>query len=76
MNIINKRIKHKGVFYGKYMNHSNVSRKCHYRKKYGQMVQLTGAYFDKEAVLTGVVGEQMAYWKWKLIHDCGLVGPE
>ena len=23
------------------------------------MVQLTGAYFDKEAVLTGVVGEQL-----------------
>ena len=30
------------------------------QEKIGQMVQLTGAYFDKEAVLTGVVGEQFA----------------
>ena len=29
------------------------------QEKIGQMVQLTGAYFDKEAVLTGVVGEQL-----------------
>ena len=29
------------------------------QEKIGQMVQLTGAYFDKEAVLTGVVGEQI-----------------
>ena len=28
------------------------------QEKIGQMVQLTGAYFDKEAVLTGVVGER------------------
>ena len=26
------------------------------QEKIGQMVQLTGAYFDKEAVLTGVLG--------------------
>ena len=29
------------------------------QEKIGQMVQLTGVYFDKEAVLTGVVGEQL-----------------
>ena len=29
------------------------------QEKIGQMVQLTGAYFDIEAVLTGVVGEQL-----------------
>ena len=29
------------------------------QEKIGQMVQLTGAYFDKDAVLTGVVGEQL-----------------
>ena len=29
------------------------------QEKIGQMVQLTGVYFDKEAVLTGVVGEQI-----------------
>ena len=29
------------------------------QEKIGQMVQLTGAYFDKEAVLTGVVGEHL-----------------
>ena len=34
-------------------------RKCTLQEKIGQMVQLTGAYFDKEAVLTGVVGEQL-----------------
>ena len=27
------------------------------QEKIGQMVQLNGVYFDKEAVLTGVVGE-------------------
>ena len=27
------------------------------REKIGQMIQLTGMYFDKEAVLTGTVGE-------------------
>lgn len=27
------------------------------QEKIGQMVQLTGVYFDKGAVLTGVVGE-------------------
>ena len=31
------------------------------QEKIGQMVQLTGAYFDKEAVLTGVVGEQISH---------------
>ena len=30
------------------------------REKIGQMVQLTGIYFDEEAVLTGVVGEELA----------------
>ena len=29
------------------------------QEKIGQMVQLTGVYFDKEAGLTGVVGEQL-----------------
>ena len=29
------------------------------QEKIGQMVQLTGVYFDKGAVLTGVVGEQL-----------------
>ena len=29
------------------------------QEKIGQMVQLTGVYFDKEAVLTGAVGEQL-----------------
>ena len=29
------------------------------QEKIGQMVQLTGAYFDKEAVLTGLLGEQL-----------------
>ena len=29
------------------------------QEKIGQMVQLTGVYFDKEAVLTGVVDEQL-----------------
>ena len=29
------------------------------QERIGQMVQLTGVYFDKEAVLTGVVGEQL-----------------
>ena len=29
------------------------------QEKIGQMVQLTGAYFDKDAVLTSVVGEQL-----------------
>ena len=29
------------------------------QEKIGQMVQLSGAYFDKDAVLTGVVGEQL-----------------
>ena len=28
------------------------------REKIGQMIQLTGIYFDEEAVLTGTVGEQ------------------
>ena len=58
MNIRNKRIEHKEYLW-KYMNYSNCCQKCHYRQKIGQMVQLTGAYFDKEAVLTGVVGEQL-----------------
>ena len=29
------------------------------QEKIGQMVQLNSVYFDKEAVLTGVVGEQL-----------------
>ena len=39
------------------------------QEKIGQMVQLTGVYFDKEAVLTGVVGEQLPpEWILSLIH--------
>ena len=43
------------------------------QEKIGQMVQLTGVYFDKEAVLTGVVDEQLPP-EWIIQYSGSVLG--
>ena len=48
------------------------------REKIGQMIQLTGIYFDEDAVLTGAVGEgQPPQWVIRYAGSVlGMIDPE